>query len=120
MFLCRVYDLSTSPYVGSEVNERMEQETVTRKGIKPFTLAGMNAHDAEALMRVRLISALSLNSVTATAPSSLMVVDSSYIGYMLAAFFTILCIALGYVAVLRRELSALRGEKTQSMWNTTC
>ena len=40
MFLCSVYDLSTSQYVGSEVNDRLEQETVRRKGIKA-TLDGM-------------------------------------------------------------------------------
>ena len=62
MFLCKVFDLSTSQYVGSEVNDRMEQESVTRKGIKLCTLAGMNTHDAKALMRVMLVSALSLKS----------------------------------------------------------
>ena len=36
MFLCKVYDLGTSQYVGSEVNDKLEQETVTRKGIKLF------------------------------------------------------------------------------------
>ena len=50
MFLCKVFDLSTSKYVGSEVDDRMEQESVTRKGIKLVTLAGMNTHDAKALM----------------------------------------------------------------------
>ena len=66
MFLCKVYDLSTSQYVGSEVNDRLEEQTMTSKGIKLFTLAGMNNHDAKALMRVMLISALSLTPATAS------------------------------------------------------
>ena len=118
MFLCKVYDLSTSQYVGSDVNERLEQETVTRKGIKLFTLAGMNSHDAKALMRVMLVSALSLNPATATTPD-LMVVDTSYFSFFFAVVVTILCITLGYVAVLRKELRELRGEKSQFEWNGT-
>ena len=118
MFLCKVYDLSTSQYVGSDVNGRLEQETVTRKGIKIFTLAGMKSHDAKALMRVMLVSALSLNRVTATTPD-LMVVDTSYFSFFFAVVVTILCITLGYVAVLRKELRELRGEKSQFEWNGT-
>ena len=109
MFLCKVYDLSTSQYVGSEVNDRLEQETVTRKGIKLFTLAGMNNHDAKALMRVMLISALSLTPATAS-PAEPMVVDGSYFGFFFAVIVTILCITLGYIAVLRKELRAARRE----------
>ena len=118
MFLCKVYDLSTSQYVGSEVNDRLEQETVTRKGIKLFTLAGMNNHDAKALMRVMLISALSLTPATAS-PAEPMVVDGSYFGFFFAVIVTILCITLGYIALLRKELRELRGEKTQFEWNGT-
>ena len=112
MFLCKVYDLSTSQYVGSEVNDKLEPETVTRKGIKLFTLAGMNNHDAKALMRVMLISALRLTPATASSAEP-MVVDGSYCGFFFAVIVTILCITLGYIAVLRRELRELRGEKTQ-------
>ena len=118
MFLCKVYDLSTSQYVGSDVNERLEQETVTRKGIKLFTLAGMNSHDAKALMRVMLLSALSLNPATATTPD-LMVVDTSYFSFFFAVIVTILCISLGYIAVLRREIQELRGERSQRRWHNT-
>ena len=76
MFLCKVYDLSTSQYVGSEVNDRLEEQTMTSKGIKLFTLAGMNNHDAKALMRVMLISVLSLTPATAS-PAEPMVVDEA-------------------------------------------
>ena len=62
--------------MGSEVNDRMEQEIVTRKGIKLFTLAGMNSHDAMALMRVMLVSAFS-NPVSAMTPDLMVVVSSS-------------------------------------------
>ena len=118
MYLCKVSDLSTSQYVGSEVNDKLEQETVTCKGIKLFTLAGMNNHDAKALMRVMLISALSLTPATASSAEP-MVVDGSYFGFFFAVIVTILCITLGYIAVLRRELRELRGEKTQFEWNGT-
>ena len=94
MFLCKVFDLSTSKYVGSEVDDRMEQESVTRKGIKLFTLACMNARDAKALMRVMLISALSLNPVSATPVT--MVDTSSYGSFFLAVIIPILCISVGY------------------------
>ena len=118
MFLCKVYDLSTSQ-VGSEVNDRLEEQTMTSKGIKLFTLAGMNNHDAKALMRVMLISALSLTPATASPAEEPMVVDGSYFGFFFAVIVTILCITLGYIAVLRRELRELRGEKTQFEWNGT-
>ena len=117
MFPCKVFDLSTSQYVGSEVNDRMEQESVTRKGIKLFTLAGMNTHDAKALMRVMVVSALSLNPVSAT--PTMMVDNSSYGNFFLAAIFTILCISIGYIIMLRRELVSLRGEKSQASWGST-
>jgi hypothetical protein len=49
-----------------------------------------------------------------------MVVDSSsYISFSFAVIVTVLCIALGYIAVLRRELRELRGEKSQFEWNGT-
>ena len=119
MFLCKVYDLSTSQYVGSEVNDRLEEQAMTSKGVKLFTLAGMNNHDAKALMRVMLISALSLTPATASPAEEPMVVDGSYFGFFFAVIVTILCITLGYIAVLRRELRELRGEKTQFEWNGT-
>ena len=96
--------------------------TSTKKGVKVFTLAGMNAYDAKALMRVMLVGALSLNPlpVTAIAPSeSMVMVDNSFTSYLPAALFTILCISLGYVMVLRFELYDLRGEARRSMWDST-
>jgi hypothetical protein len=119
MFLCRVYDLRTSQYMGSEVNDRMEQEIVTRKGIKLFTLAGLNSHDALALMRVMLVSAFSLNPVSAMTPDLMVVDSSSYFSFFFAVIVTILCISLGYLAVLRREIQELRGERSQRRWHDT-
>ena len=119
MFLCRVYDLRTSQYMGSEVNDRMEQEIVTRKGIKLFTLAGLNSHDALALLRVMLVSAFSLNPVSAMTPDLMVVDSSSYFSFFFAVIVTILCISLGYLAVLRREIQELRGERSQRRWHDT-
>lgn len=48
-----------------------------------------------------------------------MVVDTSYFSFFFAVVVTILCITLGYVAVLRKELRELRGEKSQFEWNGT-
>ena len=99
----------------------MEKERVTKKGIKLFTLAGMNTYDAKALMRVMLFSALSVNPlpVTAIAPTeSMVMVDNSFMSYLLAALFAILCISLGYIMVLRSELYGLRGEARRSMWDS--
>ena len=116
MFLFTVYDPNTSQYVGSEVNDRTEQETVTRKGISLFTLAGMTAHDAKALVKVMLISALSLNPVTATTPN-LILMDTVLWFFVAVIIVTVLCISLGYIAVLRRQLQELRGEEFQYRWN---
>ena len=81
----------------------------------------MNTYDAKALMRVMLFSALSVNPlpVTAIAPTeSMVMVDNSFMSYLLAALFTILCISLGYIMVLRSELYGLRGEARRSMWDS--
>ena len=69
-------------------------------------------------MRIMLISALSLTPATASSTES-MVVDGNYFGFIFAAIATILCITLGYVAVRRKELRELRGEKSQFEWNGT-
>ena len=65
-----------------------------------------------------LISTLSLTPATASSVEP-MVVDGSYFGFIFAVIITILCITLGYTAVLRRELPELREEKTQFEWNGT-
>ena len=69
-------------------------------------------------MRVMLISALSLTLATASSAEP-MVVDGSYFGFIFVVIVTILSITLGYIAVLRRELRELRGEKIQFEWNGT-
>eukprot|EP00435_Cladocopium_sp_Y103_P038717 s1683_g10.t1 len=104
MFLCKVYDLSTSEYVGSEVAKKTKPEEMTRKGIKLFTLAGMGSHEAKAIMRVMFFSALSLTPVVAShqRPAAVEAMESeSYVSMAMVFLVTLLCIAFRYSAVLR-------------------
>ena len=65
------------------------------------------------------MSALSLDPLSSATPD-LMVVDSlSYFSFFFAVIVTILCISLGYIAVLRREIQELRGERSQRRWHNT-
>eukprot|EP00435_Cladocopium_sp_Y103_P023178 s4145_g5.t1 len=120
MFLCKIYDLSTSEYVGSEVAEKTKQEEMTRKGIKLFTLAGMGSHEATAIMRVMLCSAVSLTPVAAFPDSAFEAMEElNYTSMAVVFLATVLCIAFGYIAVLRFQLRELQGEKAQNQWNGT-
>eukprot|EP00435_Cladocopium_sp_Y103_P041273 s2275_g11.t1 len=120
MFLCKAYDLSTSEYVGSEVAEKTKQEKMTRKGIKLLTFAGMGSHEAKAIMRVMLRSALSLTPVAASPDSAFEAMEGlSYTSMAVVFLVTGLCIAFGYIAVLRFQLKELQGEKSQNRWNDT-
>ena len=117
LFLCKAYDLGISEYVGSEVAEREKQAEITKQGIKVFRLAGMGNHDAKTLMRVMLLSALSL-PVTASplrVPCA-MTWDSMAWTFLI----TLLCIAIGYIGFLHYKLNDLSSdERRRSMWNVT-
>eukprot|EP00435_Cladocopium_sp_Y103_P016308 s4209_g4.t1 len=117
LFLCKAYDLRISEYVGSEVAERERQAEVTKQGIKVFRLAGMGNHDAKTLMRVMLLSALSLPvAASPSAVSCAMTWDSMAWTFVI----TLLCIAAGYIAFLHYKLNELSSdERRRGMWNNT-
>eukprot|EP00435_Cladocopium_sp_Y103_P017798 s442_g4.t1 len=86
-----------------------------KAGIKVFRLTGMGNHDAKTLMRVMMLSALSL-PVTASpiAVSCAMTWNSMAWTFLI----TLLCIAAGYIAFLHYKLNELSSdERRRSMWN---
>ena len=115
LFLCKVYDLSSSSFVGSDAAENVKQQEVMKQGVKLFSQHGSSSHDAKCVMRILLLNALSLPSAsmameiptsTSTSPTAL----SPWIWQLLCmVLMTALCLTLGWVCHLQWKIDALQG-----------
>ena len=88
--------------------------SLTNKGIKLFTCAGVSFQEAKTLMIVMLFSALGLNHEPCCSgfwPVCGYNTGANNVSALIAMMITLLCIALGYITLLRWEVHKLRGEK---------
>ena len=88
--------------------------SLINKGIKLFTCAGVSFQEAKTLMTVMLFSALGLNHEPCCSgfwPVCRYNNGANNVSALIAMMITLLCIALGYITLLRWEVHKLRGEK---------
>ena len=117
MYLCKIYDMSTSASVGADVYDKVCQEDAMKQGIHMFKEHGFHVKDSKNLMRILLISALGRPSVAmavATSSiesfSSLTPMAGSGYGWFVPLLFTVLCLAAGMCIYLRFQFGILRRE----------
>ena len=120
--MCKMFDLSSSSFVGSDAADNVKQQEAMQQGVKLFTHHGCSSHDAKRVMRVLLLNALSLPSAsmamelpqfsisTSTSSTAL----SPLIWQLLCmVLMTALCIALGWIFYLKWQINALQGKCTK-------
>ena len=124
MYLCKIYDLSSSSFVGSDAAETVKQKEVMKQGVKVFTKHGSSPQESKRLMRILLLSALSLPESMAmefnVSTSSSASVSSMFWWQLLCmVLMTALCIALGWIFYLKWQINALQGKCSKLSIDTT-
>ena len=114
MYLCKIYDLSSSSFVGSDAAEMVKQKEVMKQGVKVFTKHGSSPQDSKRLMRILLLSALSLPESMAmefsVSTSSSSTTSMFWWQLLCMVLMTALCIALGWIFYLKWQINALQGK----------
>ena len=114
MYLCKIYDLSSSSFVGSNAAETVKQKEVMKQGVKVFTKHGSSPQESKRLMRILLLSALSLPESMAmefnVSTSSSTTASMFWWQLLCMVLMTALCIALGWIFYLQWQINALQGK----------
>ena len=123
MYLCKIYDLSSSNFVGSDAAETVKQKEVMKQGVKVFTKHGSSPQESKRLMRILLLSALSLPESMAmefnVSTSSSTTASMFWWQLLCMVLMTALCIALGCIFYLKWQINALQGECSKLSIDTT-
>ena len=115
MYLCKIYDLSSSSFVGFDAAEMVKQKEVMKQGVTVFfTKHGSSPQDSKRLMRILLLSALSLFESMAmefsVSTSSSSTTSMFWWQLLCMVLMTALSIALGWIFYLKWQINALQGK----------
>eukprot|EP00435_Cladocopium_sp_Y103_P007348 s890_g2.t1 len=113
MFLCKVYDMSSSSFVGSEVADNVKQQEVMKEGIRMFSKVGASHRDSKRLVRILLLSALGLPEVMAMEIDMAPATIAPFLFWwqvLCALLVTLLCVAIGLIFLLKIENDSLQGK----------
>ncbi|CAL1136540.1 unnamed protein product [Cladocopium goreaui] len=109
-----IYDLSSSSFVGSNAAESVKQKEVMKQGVKVFTKHGSSPQESKRLMRILLLSALSLPESMAmefnVSTGSSTTASTFWWQLLCMVLMTALCIALGWIFYLQWQINALQGK----------
>ena len=125
VFLCKIYDLPSSSFVGPEIAKNMKQQDMMKQGPKTFTKIGVSPRDSKRLMRFSLLSALGVPDVMVLEIDMVAVVffffpPLLFLWQMVCALLiTALCIAIGLVFHLKHEIDLLQGKCAKFSQNST-
>ena len=114
MFLCKVYNMAESQMVGSSLADKIEEQNAMRVGIKMFKQVGMSSATSKSLMRVVLLSALSLGvAMDFKTMGSSSLPSNGFEGHelyklLVACACTFVCMLLGFLWVTAHHGSQLQ------------